>query len=132
MLLSQRPSRGRESAEASQSPVAPPPASDLQIQLFEKLRIANALFGVSQNSLEDPLVPELKMIGERRKRDVAIESRELTKLWRNQDPSLPIQLNLVRATYIEGLKFSDFRVEAVLLLHLADQLLPRIGRPQLQ
>src|ERR1700676_2843253 len=90
----------------------------LETQLLEKLWILETLLRGLEDLLEHQFVPQLKMIGERRKGDVAIERREFTQLRRHQDAPLLIDQDIMRAADVEQFERAQLRIEARLLANL--------------
>src|ERR1700691_534882 len=99
-----------------------------QTQLLEKFRIHNFFLGGRQNLLEDLLVPKLKMILPRRKRDLAIQLGELAQAGRNQNSPLPIDGHFMRSTDKECLERLNPRIESWLGSQIRDEYVPLARR----
>jgi len=106
--------------------------TSLETQLLKKFGIRKTLLGSLEDLLQHRLVPQLKMIGSRRKCHIAIERREFTQLRRNQNASLLVDQNLMRTADVEQLKRSHLVVEAGLLSNLLLESGPFIGRIHFQ
>src|SRR5579864_5460808 len=91
----------------------------LNIDLGKEIRILHQmLFGRPENLPERRLVPQLKTIGERRKRNLTVEVRKLAQVRWNEDSTLPVDHYLVRSSDIEGLEQLNGGIEGALFVKL--------------
>src|ERR1700722_662656 len=95
-----------------------------QTELREKFRVQYFFLGGLQHLAESLPVPKLKMILHRRERHFAIQLREVAKISRNQNPSLPIDGHLMRTADKECFERLHPRIEPWLAAQIGVERVP--------